>query len=55
VVDGQVVGTWKRTLRKNAVVITTDMFTSLSKAEDRAVARAIERYATFLKLSALTM
>ena len=48
VVDGQIVGTWKRTLRKEAVVIETNTFTRLTKAENRAVAVAAQQYGTFL-------
>ncbi len=50
VVDGQIVGTWKRTLRKDAVVIETNIFTPLTKAENRAVAVAAHRYGEFLEL-----
>ena len=53
VVDGQVVGTWKRTLKKDAVVVTTDIFAVLTKAQSQAVAKAIEQYAAFLQLSVL--
>jgi len=48
VVDGQIVGTWRRTLRKEAVVIETNLFTQLTKAENRAVAVAAQQYGTFL-------
>ena len=50
VVDGQIVGTWKRTLRKDAVVIKTNLFTRLTQSENRAVAVAAQRYGEFLKL-----
>jgi hypothetical protein len=53
VVDGQVVGTWKRRLKKDAVVIETDIFAALTNAESQAVATAIEQYAAFLQLPAL--
>jgi hypothetical protein len=51
VVDSQIVGTWKRTLRKDAVVIETNLFTRLTTAENRAVAVAAQRYGDFLQLS----
>jgi hypothetical protein len=54
VVDGQVVGTWKRRLRKDAVVIETDIFAALTNAESHAVATAIDQYAAFLQLPALS-
>ncbi len=50
VVNGQIVGTWKRTLRKDAVVIETNIFTRLTKAENRAVAVAAHQYGAFLDL-----
>ena len=53
-VDGQVVGTWKRRLRKDAVAIETDIFAALTNAESQAVATAIDQYAAFLQLPALS-
>ena len=50
VVNGQIVGTWKRTLRTGAVVIETNIFAPLTKAENRAVAVAARRYGAFLDL-----
>jgi winged helix DNA-binding protein len=50
VVKGRIVGTWKRILKKEAVVIETNLFTRLTKAEDRSVALAIQRYGEFLEL-----
>jgi hypothetical protein len=50
ILRGQIVGTWMRTLKKQAVVIETQLFTRLTKAEDRAVASAIQRYGEFLEL-----
>jgi hypothetical protein len=49
-VKGLVVGTWKRIRRKGALVIETNLFTRLTKAEDRSVALAIQRYGDFLEL-----
>jgi hypothetical protein len=50
IVDGRIVGTWKRTLSKDAVAIETHIFTTLTKAENRAVAQAAQRYGEFLGL-----
>jgi Winged helix DNA-binding domain len=50
VVDGQIVGAWKRMIRKGAVVIEMNIFTRLTKAEERAVAVAADRYGKFLDL-----
>jgi hypothetical protein len=48
VVDGRVVGTWKRTLAKAEVAIDIAAFT---RASARAFAGAAKRYATFLGLT----
>jgi hypothetical protein len=48
--EGRVVGIWKRTLKKNRVVITGSPFTKLSKAEALGFATAAERYGRFLGL-----
>ena len=48
VVDGQIVGTWKRTFNKDAVDITSDLFVSVSEAQNRAIATAVERYSRFV-------
>ncbi len=50
VIDGWVVGNWKRTLKKSAVVIELYPFTPLTKAENQAVARAAQQYGAFLDL-----
>src|SRR5262249_10269298 len=48
VVDGQVVGNWKRTLQRDSVMITPTYFTKLNKAQTRAVNAAADRYGEFL-------
>jgi hypothetical protein len=50
VMDGRVVGTWKRTLKKDAVIITPSLFAPLNEAETRALAAAANRYGAFLDL-----
>jgi hypothetical protein len=50
VVDGRVVGTWKRTLRKTKVLVKFDPFESLSPAQMEAAAAAAEPYGRFLGL-----
>jgi hypothetical protein len=50
VLDGQIVGTWKRTLKKNAVIIEANPFTPLSNTETRAFAASANRFATFLRM-----
>jgi len=48
--DGQVVGAWKRTLKKGSVVITPNPFTVLKKAEKQAFTLAARQYGAFLEL-----
>ena len=52
VVDGRVVGTWKRALKRDGVVITQSPFAELGTAATRAVAAAADRYGKFLGVSA---
>jgi hypothetical protein len=48
VVDGHIVGTWKRTLKKNAVDLAPSPFTALSHAQECAIDAAGERYSRFV-------
>ncbi len=50
VVDGQIVGTWKRTLSKDSVWVKPVLFSPRTGSEERAVASASQRLATFLGL-----
>jgi hypothetical protein len=51
-VDGRVVGTWKRALKKKRVVITAVPFEPLKKSAKHAFSVAAERYGQFLGLPA---
>src|SRR5262245_16568260 len=51
VVEGQVVGTWKRTLKKDTVIITPSPFVKLEHDETLALAEASNRYGKFLDAS----
>lgn len=51
ILDGQIVGTWKRTTRKDAVSIQARVYKKLSEAEQQAVFLAANQYAAFLGLS----
>jgi hypothetical protein len=51
VVDGKVVGTWKRTIKKDGLVITPSPFAKLKRAETHAFAEAASRYGEFLESS----
>jgi len=50
VIDGQVAGIWKRTLKKSAVVIAPTWFIDPKKTQVRALAQAAGRYGEFLGL-----
>jgi hypothetical protein len=47
VLDGLVVGTWKRTITKQGVILTASLFTTLTKDETRALVESAERYGAF--------
>jgi hypothetical protein len=50
VLDGQVAGTWKRTLKKREVVVELAPFAVLNKSQNQAVIAAAQRYGEFLQL-----
>ncbi len=50
VLDGRIVGTWKRTIKKDSVAIETHPFRRLTPVEKRAVAEGAERYGDFHEL-----
>ncbi len=52
VIEGRVVGSWKRTFKKNSVIITLSPFVPFKKPDKLAVFDAARRYATFLGLNA---
>ncbi|HLZ80997.1 MAG TPA: winged helix DNA-binding domain-containing protein [Ktedonobacteraceae bacterium] len=49
VLDGRVAGTWKRTLKKDAVILTSSLFTEMNEAGIRAFASSANRYGAFLE------
>ena len=55
VIDGQVVGTWKRALKKGSLTITPSSFAILKRAETRAISKAASRYAKFLGASVVLL
>jgi hypothetical protein len=50
IVDGQLIGTWKRTLKKDGVIIETNILINLTEAENQAVALAAQQYGAFFEL-----
>lgn len=55
VIDSMLVGSWKRTLSKNEVLVETNFNIPLTKTEQRAVTATVERYGKFLGLSPVMM
>jgi len=49
-INGQIVGTWKRTLKKDSVEVKLNPFKPLTKVEQQAVIDAANRYGEFLEL-----
>jgi hypothetical protein len=50
VINGRVVGTWKRTFNKNTVIVEPNPFFTLSKPEKQAVKSAAEQFGLFLNM-----
>jgi hypothetical protein len=50
VIDGRVVGTWKRMLKRREVVVTPSPFAPLSRSQTRALTLTARRYGAFLGL-----
>jgi hypothetical protein len=50
IINGEVSGTWKRTLKKHQVVMELAPFTVLDKTQNEAVLAAVQRYGSFLQL-----
>ena len=52
ILDGQLVGGWRRTLKKDAVLIQYMLITDLTTTQSNAVDRAASQYGEFLQLRA---
>jgi hypothetical protein len=48
VTNGRIVGTWKRTLKRDAVSVETDLFHPLNEGEMHALIIAADRYSRFI-------
>jgi len=48
--DGRIAGLWKRTIKKDAVIIETELLKPLGEAEHQEVTAAAQRYADFIGL-----
>jgi hypothetical protein len=51
-IDGRVVGTWRRVAQKSTVRLTANLFRALTDDESAAIAAAAQRYGRFLGLTA---
>jgi hypothetical protein len=50
VLDGQIIGTWKRTLEKKQIVLKYNLFGTLSSKQNRELENIIQRFAAFHKI-----
>ena len=50
ILDGQLIGGWKRTLKKNSVHVEFMFITELTKAQEKAVEKAASQYGAFLQM-----
>jgi hypothetical protein len=50
VINSQVVGTWKRTIKKKEVIIESTPFNPLTPEEQQAFEAAAQRYGDYLRL-----
>jgi hypothetical protein len=50
VINGEISGTWKRTLKKKEVILELAPFTALSNGQNQAVKEATRQYGRFLQL-----
>jgi hypothetical protein len=55
VIEGCVVGTWKRIFKKDTVVIETAPFTPLSQAQSHAITVAAQRYGRYAGMSPVVL
>ncbi len=53
VLDGQVVGTWKKEIKKDRLVITLNPFTTLTEKDQKRLEVPAKQYGTFLGLTAV--
>jgi len=50
ILDGQLVGTWKRMLKKDSVIVKVSLFTDIPEAGRQAIMQAAQQYSLFLGL-----
>jgi hypothetical protein len=50
ILDGQIIGSWKRTVNKDSVIMEASLITKLKKAEEQAIREAAEHFGKFIGL-----
>jgi hypothetical protein len=50
ILDGQIVGGWKRTMNKNSVTVEANLIAKLTKTEEKVIHEAAERFGNFIEL-----
>lgn len=50
VIDGRVIGTWRRTIKKNSVIIMPHLFTPPNKDEVSTLSASVKHYSAFLDI-----
>ncbi|GCE15205.1 hypothetical protein KTT_50640 [Tengunoibacter tsumagoiensis] len=55
VLNGQIIGTWKRTLKKETVIVELNLFLSLNDEQMQAILQASQRYGEFLEKKVQTL
>ena len=53
ILDGQVVGGWRRTLKKDSVLVEASLITRLKEKEEQAIRQATEQFGEFLGLTVI--
>ena len=51
IIDGQIVGGWRRTLKKDGVLVKLNLIAKLTKAEKQAIMKVVSDYGKFLGLA----
>jgi len=55
VINGQVAGLWKRTIKKDEVFVETDYFRSIRKSEEKLIREQFEKFASFLNKNLIAL
>jgi hypothetical protein len=53
IIDGQIVGTWRRTFKKGIALIALNPFRLLTEVENGAITKAVQQYGAFLEMPVL--